>query len=87
MAGMELIVANPVGEGNLIWQHIKLHVVLVASAHPFLDGKVVIQLEGIKVSRPHGASRVIGPTYRGIGVLGELERAVDELHGFNTLLA
>lgn len=84
---MELFVANPVGEGNLIWQHIKLHVVLVASAHPFLDGKVVIQLEGIKVSRPHGAGRVIRPTHRRIGVLGELERAVDELHGFNTLLA
>ena len=87
MAGMELFVANPVWQGNLIWQHIKLHVVLVASAHPFLDGKVVIQLEGIKVSRPHSAGRMIRPTYRGIGVLGELERAVDELHGLDTLLA
>ena len=87
MASVDSIVANPVGHLNIIRKIIVLHGVVVATLNPLLDADIVVKLEGGQVTTPHGASRVVSPTNLGTGVGSKLVSAVDQLHGFNTLLA
>lgn len=87
MAGMELIVAKPVGQHDGARKLVKLHGVLEAPADPFLYYDVVVVLQSVHVARPHGASRMVSPADLGSGILHELVSAVYKLHSLNTLLA
>ena len=87
MASVDSIVANPVGHLNIIRKIIVLHGVVVATLNPLLNADIVVELESGQVTTPHSASRVISPANLGIGVGSKLVGAVDQLHGFNTLLA
>ena len=87
MASVDSIVANPVGHLNIIRKIIVLHSVVVAPIDPLLNADIMIKLEGWQVTAPHSASRVIRPTNLGTGVGSKLVGAVNQLHGFNTLLA
>jgi len=86
MASVDSIVANPVGHLNIIRKIIVLHGVVVTTLNPLLDADIVVKLEGGQVTTPHGASRVVSPTNLGTGVGSKLVSAVNQLHGFNTLL-
>ena len=86
MASMDSVVANPVGHLNIIRKIIELHSVVVATLNPLLNADIVVELESGQITTPHGASRVISPTNLGTGVGSKLVSAVDQLHGFNTLL-
>ena len=84
---MELVIAKPVRQHNGARKLVELHGVLEATADPFLYHDVVVVLQSIQVARPHGASRVVSPTYLGSGILHELVSAVYKLHSLDTLLA
>jgi hypothetical protein len=45
----------------------------------------VVELESIEAANPHDASRMVCPTLDRLTTL-QLERRVDKLHGFDTLL-
>ena len=87
MASVDSIVANPVGHLNIIRKIIVLHGVVVTTLNPLLNANIVVELESRQVTTPHGASRVVSPTNLGTGVGSKLVSAVNQLHGFNTLLA
>jgi len=87
MASVDSIVANPVGHLNIIRKIIVLHGVVVTTLNPLLDADIVVKLKGRQVTTPHGAGRVVSPTNLGTGVGSKLVSAVNQLHGFNTLLA
>ena len=84
---MDSIVTDPGGERNIVRKIIELHGVLVTTVDPLLDTDVVVELESIHVTDPHGAGRVIHPTDLGTGVSSQLVGAVNQLHSFYTLLA
>ena len=84
---MDSIVTDPGGERNIVRKIIEFHGVLVATVDPLLDANVVVELESVHVTNPHGAGRVIHPTDLGTGVSSQLVGAVDQLHSLYTLLA
>lgn len=86
MASMDSIVTDPGRHENVVRNIIELHGVVVATVDPLLDADVVVELESVHVTDPHGAGRVIHPTDSGIGVSSQLVGAVDQLHGLYTLL-
>jgi len=84
---MELIVSKPVRQHDGARKLVELHGVLEATADPLLYYDVVVVLQSVYVARPHGASRMVGPTDLGSGILHELVSAVYKLHSLDTLLA
>lgn len=87
MAGMKVFPPKPMRKSNNLGDLVGLHGVLEPTNNPLLDSEVVVHLESVEVAAPHGASRVVGPSDLGVGVGGELQRAVYKLHGFKPLLA
>ena len=87
MAAVDSLIPNPSWQEDILGEVVQLHRVLVSTTDPLLDGQVVVHLEGIKVSVPHIAGGMVGPSGLSSWILGQLERAVDQLHGFYTLFA
>lgn len=86
MASMDSIVTDPRRESNVVRKIIELHGIVVATVDPLLNTDVVVELESVHVTDPHGAGGVIHPTDPGIGISSQLVGAVDQLHGLYTLL-
>jgi hypothetical protein len=82
MAGVNVLSANPMRKCDGLREIIQLHRVLEATNDPLLNGKVVIHLESIKVSTPHGTGRMISPPDLGSRISLKLESTVNKLHGF-----
>jgi len=84
---VETWVTKPVRHLDLlIRQVVELHGIVVATLDPLCDAHVVVELESIHVANPHDASRMVSPTLDRLTTL-QLERRVDKLHGFYTLLS
>jgi len=79
-------IAEPMRHLNLgVRQIVELHGIVVATLDPLCDAHVVVELESIHVANPHDASRMVSPALDRLTTL-QLERRVDKLHGFDTLL-
>ena len=85
MAVVELGDAEPMRHLDLVRQIVELHGVLVATQDPLSNAHVVVELESIEAADPHDASRMVCPTLDRLTTL-QLERRIDKLHGFDTLL-
>ena len=86
MGPMELYVTDPRRQINAVRDIVELHRILVSTALPLDDGKIVVQLETVKVTIPHGTGWMVSPALYRLSTF-ELESGIDELHGFDSLLS
>lgn len=86
MGPMELYVTDPRRQINAVRDIVELHRILVATALPLDDGKVVVQLETVEITIPHGTGWMVSPALYRLSTF-KLESGIDELHGFDSLLS
>jgi len=62
--GMKRLVADPGRQDNLPFDDHFFHPVPISPPYPFLDGQVVVKLQGVEVAGPHPGGGMTAPAAR-----------------------